>query len=278
MGGSLMRQYDKCAAKKPIHQYNLITIQPSFEFQFLDYIESKNYGQHLKSVSMYYQFESNYNNNIIPVVPDGCIDILFCCDLENYFAEIYGSVCKKKKISFKSGCTYFGVRFFPGFAGPMFKNISLSEFTETSVLFCDFFNRKHLPEKITEVSTFQKRIKYFEKFYIDVIKNTTSVPENFIQILYTTLKGKGNIKIEDLSRKVGYSERYIQKKFKEFVGISPKLFNRIIRFQNSLYQINSDKESKLIDIALDNGYYDQAHFNREFKEFSSIQPQKLLYK
>jgi len=70
------------------------------------------------------------------------------------------------------------------------------------------------------------------------------------------------------------SEKSFERKFKQGVGISPKLFSRICRFQAALNQLRNNHYRKLSDVAYENGYADQSHFIRAFKEFAGFSPQQ----
>lgn len=85
-------------------------------------------------------------------------------------------------------------------------------------------------------------------------------------------KGKGNIPIFKVYRELKLSERQFERRFKQHVGIRPKLFSRIIRFRSALDQIRLYDYEYLSDIAMDTGYSDQSHFIREFKEFGGLRP------
>jgi AraC-like DNA-binding protein len=69
------------------------------------------------------------------------------------------------------------------------------------------------------------------------------------------------------------SSRTLERKFKQILGIPPKKFSNIVRFQRALEKIQSNSASgNLIDIAYEFGYADQAHFIRDFKSMSGIVP------
>jgi AraC-like DNA-binding protein len=70
------------------------------------------------------------------------------------------------------------------------------------------------------------------------------------------------------------SERSLERKFRQHIGISPKLFSRINRFQEAFRLLKNNNYIKLSDIAFDAGYTDQSHFIREFKEFTGFAPYK----
>ncbi|MGA0559736.1 helix-turn-helix domain-containing protein [Larkinella sp. VNQ87] len=86
---------------------------------------------------------------------------------------------------------------------------------------------------------------------------------------------QGNASLPELHRTLNISERTFERRFEQYVGISPRLFARICRFQASLQQLKNRDYSKLSDIAFDNGYADQSHFIRTFREFTGFSPLKL---
>jgi AraC-like DNA-binding protein len=86
------------------------------------------------------------------------------------------------------------------------------------------------------------------------------------------LRGKGEVSFTELHKQLQLSERTLERRFKQSIGISAKLFSRICRFQESLNQLRKNKYDKLSDIAYENGYADQSHFIRSFKEFAGVSP------
>jgi AraC-like DNA-binding protein len=77
--------------------------------------------------------------------------------------------------------------------------------------------------------------------------------------------------VGDMVHRSGYSHRFFNARFRESVGLTPKLYSRVLRFQRVLRHIFAE-ESSWLDLALTAGYSDQAHFNREFKEFAGTTP------
>ncbi|HVI45704.1 MAG TPA: helix-turn-helix domain-containing protein [Chitinophaga sp.] len=66
------------------------------------------------------------------------------------------------------------------------------------------------------------------------------------------------------------SQRQFERKFKEHVGFSPRLFTKICRFEATLSSLLTP--APLVQIALNAGYFDQAHFNHDFKTFTGMHP------
>jgi AraC-like DNA-binding protein len=82
--------------------------------------------------------------------------------------------------------------------------------------------------------------------------------------------------IGDVIRHVGLSPRTFIRHFTEQVGLTPKLFCRIRRFQAALRLVRKGRRRAWPDVALDCGYYDQAHFIRDFRAFSGVTPTAFL--
>jgi AraC-like DNA-binding protein len=72
------------------------------------------------------------------------------------------------------------------------------------------------------------------------------------------------------------TERTFQRLFENKIGISPNLYRRITQFNSAFQQINTRRFTTLSDVAFKNGYADQSHFNRAFKEFTNITPKEYL--
>jgi AraC-like DNA-binding protein len=85
----------------------------------------------------------------------------------------------------------------------------------------------------------------------------------------------GLVEIEHVARRVGWSARQLQRRFKDSVGISPKLFGRMQRFQGVIRAMENPALN-WVNAAVCCGYYDQAHLIRDFREFTGTTPSALL--
>jgi AraC-like DNA-binding protein len=82
--------------------------------------------------------------------------------------------------------------------------------------------------------------------------------------------------IHQLSSKVGYSQKHLIKIFREHVGLTPKAFLKVIRFQKAIAEIEKNRKANWAAVAYECGYYDQAHFINDFKNFSGFTPNQYL--
>ena len=76
-----------------------------------------------------------------------------------------------------------------------------------------------------------------------------------------------------LAAELGWSRRHLAARFRDEVGVSPKALARLLRFERALELLGT---RTLADIAYECGYYDQAHFNRDFRAFAGATPGELL--
>ena len=74
------------------------------------------------------------------------------------------------------------------------------------------------------------------------------------------------------AKAAGYSHRHFIELFLQGVGLTPRLFCRVLRFQRVLDRVTADQTASWTDLALASGYSDQSHFNREFREFAGVTP------
>ncbi len=82
----------------------------------------------------------------------------------------------------------------------------------------------------------------------------------------------GNLLISRIARELAATERQLERRFQQWIGTSPKRFAALLRFQKSLELLKSGKTG--VEVAYECGYFDQAHFIQEFKNFTGVSPQK----
>lgn len=133
--------------------------------------------------------------------------------------------------------------------------------------------------KISEKSgTFEEAVTLTEDFLKEILLNHGNYNSYFVKAANLMRSAKGGISIEEVSAKLAVSPRQLQRVFKEQLGTTPKTYGRIIRFSNVYKQIYSlDRNGGWAGISHDFGYADQAHFIREFKEFSGLIPNAMLH-
>ncbi len=260
---------------KNINRY--FPFQPEIQANTDSYVELKPTGQSIdKDIALFYQFKTTNDPSYFSLVPDGCFDILFCCDSNHPSAFLWTSPFQRRKQpNFINNCEYFGVRFFPE-QGMIKLNYPMEELLEQQIpLFDVLSGNPSIIEEIAAGESFSNRVAIFKKF---LYKTRCEMGYDYQIIDYAIRKiylSNGGLNISDLSEETGYSDRYIRKIFEKYIGFSPKQFCQIVKFQNSLDMILKTESS-----LLDSSYYDQSHFIREFKKFTLLTPKqyKEMYK
>ena len=82
-------------------------------------------------------------------------------------------------------------------------------------------------------------------------------------------RSKGQISMDELEEETNYSACYLRRVFKNFHSISPKQFAQYIRFQTLLEKMKK-REIRYDELALECGYYDEAHMMKEFKNYAGV--------
>lgn len=220
---------------------------------------------------------------------DGCPGLIFQQADNGLFYQsgkllpetfLYGQSTKFGEFSVKGSFNTIGVFFYPSALKLLF-GINAQEFTD-SCFDVDQEAKKHgfyLSEQLSEASSIPERIMILSTYLLFQIKNNVHHKNEIMgYALSMIMKSGGNISLKELQEKAQMTERTFERKFKEYIGISPKLFTRICRFQASLSQIRHNNFEKLSDIAFENDYTDQSHFIRSFKEFTGFSPNQYQIK
>ncbi|HWQ80156.1 MAG TPA: helix-turn-helix domain-containing protein [Anaerovoracaceae bacterium] len=205
-----------------------------------------------------------------PVIPDGCVSIVLVLRENGIQGYLCGVIDELHKIALCEGETAFIARYFPGGFRPLTRE-PISTYTNCSCSLSKVLpNYQLIFSAFARASAFSERVLAFSKpmrsLYLDN-KEVHYVMNYCIDKIY---RQNGNVKVSDLSRETGFSERYIGKLFDRWVGISPKLYAEIMRFQFSLEKLKELEHKEggiLLDTALDSGFFDHAHMNRCYQRF-----------
>ncbi|HXV61360.1 MAG TPA: helix-turn-helix transcriptional regulator, partial [Vicinamibacteria bacterium] len=121
--------------------------------------------------------------------------------------------------------------------------------------------------------TTEERIERVERFLIEQL--ALHQKGDIAPAVRHLWQRRGQVRICEMTRELGIGERQLQRKFLEYIGATPKQTARLVRFIHAYQKLRQPFES-LTRAAHLSGYYDQAHFIREFKEFSGLTPRQLL--
>lgn len=147
------------------------------------------------------------------------------------------------------------------------------ELFDQSVSLDNLFDKEsvgELEEVLALATSDKNRIRTVEKFLIGQLKkrDADKLIIHAVQLIYNS---RGTIKIKNLHEQLYISQSAFEKRFRKLVGASPKKFASIVRFNTVLQDM--DKEKSLTEICYENNFFDQAHFIKDFKQFTGSTPE-----
>jgi len=129
-----------------------------------------------------------------------------------------------------------------------------------------------LRDRLRELTNPEARLVFLEHFLMTSYADRVGTNPVIDFALRRFAEPASVIRIEQVAKEAGWSTRHFSQIFREHVGVSPKAWCRVQRFQSALRRLRSGAEVAWADLALECGYYDQAHFSNEFRAFSGINP------
>lgn len=250
--------------------------QPELKIKSYYYEEAKPPEILQKEVSLFYQFKiKDTLSGSLPVIPDGCIDLLFCFDSNKPFAVVATSPIQRCTYEFKTDSEYFGVRFFPEQSRLKFQCSMKELLQHQQVPLFEAFNfHPSILEELAGRKNLQERVLWFTDFLTSIHQEGNYDLNLTTFCLDQIYSSQGLLNLKQLSSFTGYTDRYIRKKFDQYIGFSPKEFCQIVRLQKSINEL-LDMNVNLKDQTIDElGFFDKSHFYKEFKKYMVITPKQ----
>lgn len=150
-----------------------------------------------------------------------------------------------------------------------------NELFNLSLSLDDIFDKNsvtEVEEKLAIASTDKHRIKIVEQFLVSQLKDihTDRLIVEAVKLIY---QSNGTIRIKDLNERLFISQSPFEKRFRKVVGTTAKKFASIVRFNAVLDNLNETKT--LTEICYENNFFDQAHFIKDFKQFTGDTPENF---
>jgi AraC-like DNA-binding protein len=133
-----------------------------------------------------------------------------------------------------------------------------------------------LTERITLASGMAARVRLIEEELLALLSRNGRHDHTVDRCLQLIETNCGQLNVEQLAADLGVSSRQLTRRFQHTVGISPKEFARVTRFLHVLRCLSGRENSTLTETAFVCGYFEQAHFNHEFREMAGMAPGELF--
>ncbi|MEO5760779.1 MAG: helix-turn-helix domain-containing protein [Vicinamibacteria bacterium] len=220
------------------------------------------------------------------ILPDGCMEFVF--QLGNAFEErgtdghwriqahllLVGQMARRVDIRPTGIIHTVGVHFRPAGVNA-FVDGDLSRFANSirpleSEIDQDF---SALTRQLKGSRSPQRKVAILESFLRRLLR--ASDPQ-MAKAANDLAGGSGAVDLAGLADAFHLSGRQFRRRFEFAVGLPPKRFSRLVRFQRVFEQQREGDARAWSEVALDCGYYDQAHFNRDFKAFAGVRPKDIM--
>jgi AraC-like DNA-binding protein len=156
-----------------------------------------------------------------------------------------------------------------------FTSCPANELFNQSVSLDNIFNKSmisEVEEKLACAERDKQRINIVERFLLSQLKDIQA-DKLIIEAVKIIYQSKGTIRIKELSEKLLISQSPLEKRFRRLVGTTPKKFASITRFNSVLNNMGGNKS--LTEICYENNFFDQAHFIRDFKQYTDDTPENF---
>jgi len=187
---------------------------------------------------------------------------------------LYGQTLEPISIDIKGTFRFVVFQLYP-FASKYLLDVHPKELNDDcfDLLQLDYVPSKIFANRLKKTTNFKQKISILSELMVLLIKNSKTKPDDRIQnAIYLILQNKGRISIKDVRNQVFLTERTLERKFINQVGLTPKQFAKIIQFKSSLHQLTESNFGKFLKVGLDSGFSDQSHFIRVFKKYTGKTP------
>ncbi len=223
------------------------------------------------------------------IVPDGTVKLIF------HYGDTYKHHSQTGKTTILPKCFLIGQLTKPYVIEPIgvtgsfvvqfkpngfltFTSIPIKKMENTAVPLDKLFgeNGKKLGELILNANATSERIQIMETFLFKELADKKTIDNIVNSTVETIFHANGQFSVNEFSKSNNINRRQLARKFSLTIGLSPKQLAKTIRIQKTLKVLLNEEIKSLTDLAYKNEYYDQAHFIKEFREFTGLTPKEFF--
>ena len=211
------------------------------------------------------------------VFPTGTSEIVFPLGDDRRMPVVCGAHSKSFVIDTAGRPMLLGVHFKPGGAVPFLK-VPANELGNVHASLDAVWGAlaSEVKERLLEARTWRARFRILEPVLLAQLTSPVA-PHPAVAFAVGSIQAMPHMQtIGQITERIGVSPRRFIEVFAADVGLTPKVFSRVLRFQRVLALIRRDRPIDWADVAVAGGYYDQAHFIHDFRAFSEMNPTAYL--
>lgn len=228
-------------------------------------------------VAFYLHFHVTKDDKERIIYPTGNTAFSFHCNWHKPEAFFIGTPTFPRETEWVSEGDYFVPLLWPGI-GYAFCPVPQTELADTYVPLNDVITGEveRTTERITLAKNYEERVRLFEHLIEERITFLGGILDRLSSLVKILYRNPNDLRCEELSRHVFYSDRHIRRLFLQYIGLTPKRYARLVRHQKILRALSLNPYQDMACMAVEQGYCDQAHFIKEFKRFQGCTPTQFI--
>ena len=131
---------------------------------------------------------------------------------------------------------------------------------------------RHLPEQLAASPSWDTRFELLDRMLAARLADARKPSAEIVWAWRELVRTHGRIPVGTLAELLGRSRRHLVARFREHIGLPPKTVARILRFHRAVELLQRPAAPGFAELAFTCGYYDQAHLNRDFRQFAGTSP------
>lgn len=228
-------------------------------------------------VKCFWSFETNVppgRSLMISTFVNDSTGMTFVLDKTNplFRATVEGQSVRPRVYTPVSSVNAMGVQFQTGVLPHLFR-FDANEFIDQEISLSDLY-KSDLQEKLLEANSSEKRIQLLCAF-IKSLNRRDSRLDPLIASSLESIRVECMPRVHELLKTLGVSERQLERKFLKSIGVTPRHFLSVARFQRTLHYLKRTHDPYFTTLCFDMGYYDQAHFTKDIRRLSGYTPKEL---
>jgi AraC-like DNA-binding protein len=207
------------------------------------------------------------------LLPTGCMDLVLSLDEQSRIDSVSGAQSRCAFLDTSRPLRVIGVRFTPGGGFPFF-GVPAAELQNQRVPLDCLWGPEAgvLRERLLEAHSAAARFDILEHVLLQRLQ-TGPARSPAVSFAIAMFQRPSRVpSVAAVVERIGYSQRHLIASFRNEVGLTPKMFSRIARWRRAIDSLRGPRPVNWSALAVDCGYFDQAHFIHEFRELAGITP------
>lgn len=216
------------------------------------------------------------------IIPDTCMDIIITLNYQQNTMVNHFCALDERAYAADSGVpdnaltSTFAIRFY-AWTATLFVEHPLNGSKNQNYRVGDFFTslEKKLTPMLMSITSLNKRAEIASQYLLQHLREDRLNP-TLMNAVYQIITARGAMRISELAARDAVSRKHLERIFDEHMGLSPKSFSSLVRYQLLWQELSSGRDDHVLDLVEKYGYFDQAHLLNDFKQRHTLTPAQAV--